>query len=255
MENLLPLAAGVLGIVVIDLVLSGDNALVIGMAARRLPPAQRRLAIILGGGAAIGLRVLFAAVAAFLLTVPLLEAAGGLVLLWVAWELLQDTGPTHEAQESLSIFGALKTIVVADVVMSLDNILAIAGVSHGDIGLLLFGLLLSMPLILFGSGVIADLMNRLPWLGPLGSAILAWTAGTMIVEDQILSGFLPEGELLRSLVPPLLAVVMVLSSVARAAWRARGIGEKRGDEATSAQEISPLEKTEAGTGHGRDRAA
>src|SRR5512133_2251740 len=100
MENLVSLMAGVLGIIVIDLVLSGDNALVIGMAARRLPPAKRRLAIILGGGAAIGLRVVFAAIAAFLLAIPFLQAAGGLLLLWVAWKLLRESGPVHEAEES-----------------------------------------------------------------------------------------------------------------------------------------------------------
>jgi len=254
LENLLPLAAGVLGIVVIDLVLSGDNALVIGMAARRLPPTQRRLAIILGGGAAIALRVLFATIAAFLLTVPLLEATGGLILLWVAWKLLQDSGPAHETRESLSIFGALKTIVVADVVMSLDNILAIAGVSHGDIGLLLFGLLLSMPLILFGSGLISALLNRLPWLGLLGSAILAWTAGAMVIEDQIVSGLLPDRELLRSIVPPLLAVAMVLPSVVGMV-RTRKTAGKLGSEATRERDISAPEHAETEVEHRRDRAA
>lgn len=213
MENLVSLLAGVLGIVVIDLVLSGDNAIVIGMAARQLPPAKRRLAIILGGVAAIGLRVLFAAIASLLLAIPFLEAVGGALLIWVAWKLLRESGPAHEAAGSVSVFGALKTIVVADVVMSLDNILAIAGVSHGDVGLLLFGLLVSMPLILFGSGLIAMVMNRLPWLGLVGAGILAWTAGTMIVEDQALGHLLPYPEMVHLAAAPVLTVAILLPSI------------------------------------------
>ncbi len=245
MEKLASMMAGVLGIIVIDLVLSGDNALVIGMAARRLPPRQRRLAIILGGGAAIGLRVLFAVIAALLLAIPFLQAAGGLLLLWVAWKLLRESGPVHEAEESISVVGALKTIVVADVVMSLDNILAIAGVSHGDILLLLFGLLVSMPLILFGSGIIASLMNRVPWLGLLGAAILAWAAGSMIIEDEVIGHLVPYPDQLHFVVPAVLTIAVLIPSLvemARSEQAAEGIKEG----AAEMREDSPVEAMSSG---------
>ncbi len=215
LENLLAYLTSVLGIVVIDLVLSGDNALVIGMAARRLPYHRRRLAILLGGAGAIVLRVLFAAIAALLLAIPLLQAAGGLLLLWIARKLLRERESSHQVAESVSVLGALRTIVLADVVMSLDNILGVAGASHGSLGLLIFGLLLSMPLILSGSGLVARLMNRLPWLELVGAGVLAWTAGTMIAEDPIVGGLLPlEGALLL-LLPALLTVGLLAPSLGR----------------------------------------
>lgn len=213
MENLLALLPGLMGIVIIDLVLSGDNAIVIGMAARRLPPRQRRMAIILGGAGAIGLRVLFAAMTALLLQIPLLQAAGGLLLVWIAWKLLREEQAAHDVAESVSLIGALKTIILADVIMSLDNILAIAGVSHGDVGLLLFGLVLSMPLILFGSGLIATIMNRAPWLMLVGAGILAWTAGKMIVEDPVVGQYLPNPEMAHLVAPVLLTIGVLLPSL------------------------------------------
>jgi YjbE family integral membrane protein len=207
LEGLLALLPGILSIVVIDLVLSGDNAVVIGMAARRLPPRQRRMAIIFGGAGAIGLRILFAAIAALLLQIPFLQAAGGLLLVWIAWKLLRDDqAADHDVAESVTLMGAMKTIIMADVIMSLDNILAIAGVSHGNIGLLIFGLLLSMPIILFGSGLIAMVMNRAPWLMLVGAGILTWAAGTMVVHDAIVAEYLPNPAVADILVPVLLTV-------------------------------------------------
>lgn len=185
------LLKAVLSIVVIDLVLSGDNAVVIGMASRLLPPAQRRKAILFGAGGAIGLRILFTALAAFLLSIPLLQAFGGALLLWIAFKLLRQSDHEHGIKEGRSLPEAVRTIVLADVIMSLDNILAVGGAAHGDLRLLLFGLGLSMPLILFGSGLIARLMNRFPWLVYLGSGILAYTAMEMIYEDPRLGPYLP----------------------------------------------------------------
>ena len=177
---------GALSIILVDLVLSGDNAVVIGMAARRLPSRQRYLAILLGGFGAIVLRILLATGASFLLAIPLLEAIGGALLLWIAWKLLPDEQNSHDVLPSASVFGALQTIVVADLVMSPDNVLAIAGVSHGNVQLLVFGLVLSMPLVLSSSGLIAALIGRLPWLLPVGASVLAWTGGGMIVDDHVL---------------------------------------------------------------------
>jgi len=182
----------ILSIVVIDLVLSGDNAVVIGMAARRLPEEQRRKAIVYGAGGAILLRVMFTVLAALLLDIPLIQGIGGLVLLWIAYSLLRQGSGEHNVTEGSNLFEAIRTIIIADVIMSLDNILAIGGTAHGNIPLLIFGLVLSMSLIMFGSSVVATLMNRLPWLVYIGAAILIYTAGDMIFSDPITGRFLPD---------------------------------------------------------------
>jgi YjbE family integral membrane protein len=181
---------GVLGalltIIAIDLVLSGDNAVVIGMAARRLAPEQRRKAIIWGGAGAVVLRVAFTILAALLLHIPLLQAVGGMLLLWIAFKLLRPEGAAHEVvQQANSLAGAIRTIIVADAVMSLDNMLAVGGASHGNIWLLLFGLGLSIPILLLGSSVIARLIGRYPWLNYAGAAILVYTAMEMFFNDDI----------------------------------------------------------------------
>jgi YjbE family integral membrane protein len=182
----------ILSIVIIDLVLSGDNAVVIGMAARRLSPEQRHRAIIAGAAGAIVLRVLFTVLAAVLLGVPLLQGIGGLVLLWIAYTLLrQEEESAHEIKSGSTLFEAIRTIILADVVMSLDNILAVGGTAHGNLPLLLFGLALSMSLIMFGSNLVASLMHRIPWLIYLGAAILIYTATDMIFNDPIVGRFLP----------------------------------------------------------------
>ena len=212
-NEFLRLAADVLGIVVLDLVLSGDNAIVIGLAARRLPPVQQRLAIVFGGFGAILLRVLFATIAAYLLAVPLLQAVGGILLLWIAWKLLREGSGTHEVAEGTSLFAALQTIVLADVVMSLDNVLAVAGVSHGNLLQLALGLMLSMPIILFGSALIAQIMMRVPWLTLGGAGILAWTGGGMIREDDLLGRLVPIDAAALPVVPVALTLVVVIPSL------------------------------------------
>ncbi len=189
----LELLGGIISIVVIDLVLSGDNALVIGMAAHRLEPKQRRWAIIVGGAGAITLRVIFTALAALLLAIPLLEAAGGLALTWIAYKLLREEQEEVSAIEAKESFlSAVQTIVVADLVMSLDNMLAVGGASNGSLNLLLFGLLLSMPLILLGSSLIARILSRFPWLMIIGSLVLIVTAARMIVDDRIVGPRIPD---------------------------------------------------------------
>ena len=187
----LVLLKAVFSIVLIDLVLSGDNAVVIGMASRLLPAAQRRRAILLGAGGAVGLRILFTALTAVLLGIPLLQAGGGLLLLWIAFKLLRQREHAQGVTEGRTLGEAVRTIILADVIMSLDNILAVGGAAHGNLGLLLFGLGLSMPIILFGSGLVAVLLHRLPWLAYLGSGILVYTAVEMILEDRLLAAYLP----------------------------------------------------------------
>lgn len=178
------LATAVLTIVLFDLLLSGDNAVVIGMAARRLSPENRRRAILFGGIGAIGLRILFTATAALLLAIPLLQAIGGLLLIWIAYRLIRPEDHAANVGEAGSLAEAIRTIVLADIVMSLDNILAIGGAAHGDIRLLVFGLLLSIPIILFGSTLVARLLGRFPILVYAGAVILIYTAVQMFLEDR-----------------------------------------------------------------------
>ncbi len=210
----LDLIRAVFSIVIIDLVLSGDNAVVIGMASRRLPADQRRRAILFGAIGAIGLRVVFTAMVALLLGIPLLQAIGGAVLIWIAFKLLRDSHDEHNVREGVNLFDAIRTIIVADVIMSLDNILAVGGAAHGNLLLLLFGLALSMPIIMFGSNLVALLMNRIPWLVYLGSAVLAYTAGEMIFQDRIVGQIFPHSRLFEWLI----IIVIVVNTLGIAYW-------------------------------------
>jgi YjbE family integral membrane protein len=179
------LVAAILNIVIIDLVLSGDNAVVIGMAASRLAGKDRRTAIVWGVVGAIGLRVTFTAMFAMLLGVPLLQLGGGLLLVWIAYKLVRPPSAAEHGsiKAASNRWEAIRTIVMADVVMSLDNILAVGGAAHGELWLLLFGLALSMPLITFGSGFVAWALDRASWLMFVGGAVLAKVAGEMISHD------------------------------------------------------------------------
>ncbi len=207
----LELIGSVLGIIVIDLVLSGDNAVVIGMAARSLPPNQRRRAIIFGGGAAVALRILFTAIAALLLEIPLLHFMGGILLVYITFKLLRSGTGEENVREGHNMLDAIRVIVLADVVMSLDNMLAVGAQAHGDLRLLLFGLALSIPLLLAGSDIVATLMGRFPWLVWVGATILVWTAGQMMVEDPLMHPYfaiLPNA----AMVFPALVVLVVLGT-------------------------------------------
>lgn len=174
----------ILSIIIIDLVLSGDNAVVIGMAARSLSPENRRRAIIFGGAGAVGLRILFTALATVLLTIPYLQAVGGVLLFYIAFRLLRPQHDAHgDIKEAGSLREAIQTIILADVVMSLDNILAVAGAAHGDFRLLMFGLLLSIPILLFGSELVARLLGRFPAFLYLGAFVLVHAAVAMVLHD------------------------------------------------------------------------
>jgi YjbE family integral membrane protein len=179
--------SAVASIVLIDLVLSGDNALVIGMAARGLATRQRRQAIVAGGIAAAVLRIALTAVAALLLGIPGLRAVGGLLLLWIAFRLLKKDEGHGSERAAGSLRQAVLTILVADVVMSLDNVLGVAGASHGDLMLLLFGLALSVAVLMVGGSLVASLVNRFWWLTYLGSAVIAWTGAGLVLEDEALA--------------------------------------------------------------------
>ena len=177
----------VLQIVWIDLLLSGDNAIVIALACRNLPENQRKIGMLLGAGVAIGLRIVFAVLISWLLGVPFLKLIGGLLLLWIGVKLAMGEEEAHEAVDaSAQLWGAVRTIAIADAVMSLDNVLAISAASHGNIWLFSFGLLLSIPLIIFGSQLITSIIERFPIFIWIGAALLGWIAGEMIVQDTAL---------------------------------------------------------------------
>ncbi|MDB5101663.1 MAG: Integral rane protein TerC [Cyanobacteria bacterium RYN_339] len=200
-------------VVALNIVLSGDNAVVIAMAVRRLPPTLARKAALVGAVGAIGLRVAFTALAAVLLAVPLLQAVGGVVLFWVAAKLLAGDGEEGDGAAVEGFWPAVRLIVCADLVMSLDNILAVAGAAHGSMPLLLAGLAISIPLVLGGSAAIAGALKRWPVLNLAGAGLLAATAGRMIAEDPLVHAWLatPVASL-----APLLGVALIALTHKRA---------------------------------------
>lgn len=186
-------------IILIDVLLGGDNAVIIALACRNLPPRHRRLGILWGAAGAIALRVLLITVAVALLQVPLLKLAGGALLLWIGVKLLApaNNGHAHDGlHASDRLLAAIRTIVVADFVMSLDNVVAIAGTAeHADpgqrTGLVIFGLLVSVPFIIYGSQLILKLLDRFPVIVTAGAALLGWIAGGLIVGDPALTALWP----------------------------------------------------------------
>jgi YjbE family integral membrane protein len=190
----------VIAIVLIDLTLAGDNALVIGMAARRLPTRERRFAIVLGGFLAVAVRVAATAAVTLLLAIPYLQAIGGIILVVIAYRLVRQEAVGHGDERigaAVTLRDAVTTIVIADAAMSLDNVLGVGGAAHGNIPLLAFGLALSIPIVLFGSGVVAALLNRFPAAVWLGAIALVWTAADMLLADpalrlDLVSGFVNE---------------------------------------------------------------
>ncbi|MGH7264729.1 MAG: TerC family protein [Candidatus Rokuibacteriota bacterium] len=181
------------GIILADLLLAGDNAVVIALAVRNLPPRQQWLGRIWGTVGAVGLRVLFIAIITYLLRIPLLQAVGGALLLWIAVKLLaQDQGGAHEVRQGTSVFEAVWIIIVADVIMSLDNVLAVAGLAGGDMTLVVLGVGLSIPIVIWGSGILTRLMGRFWWIVDLGAGILGWVGGEMILKDRVVAEWLGE---------------------------------------------------------------
>ena len=187
------LVARFLGILAIDLILSGDNAVVIALAVRQLKGDTRRKAIILGATGAVLLRLFFAAIVTFLLQIPLLQAVGGALLLWVAWKLVHDSPGEEEddeVQAGGNLWEAVRIIIIADVVMSLDNVVALVGVSGGNLALLVFGLALTIPLIIWGSTLLSALLDRWRWLVYVGAGILVYVAVEMLFEDRVVHRFI-----------------------------------------------------------------
>ncbi len=186
MEYLTTLTA----IFMLNIVLSGDNAVVIAMASRNLPPRQQKSAIIMGSAGAILFRIILTVMIVILLNIPFLKAAGGLLLIYIAVKLLRDDGAEEDLQAAGSLSEAIRTIIIADLIMSLDNTLAIAAVSKGNWLMLTIGLATSIPIIIFFSQIILYFMRKYPFIIYIGAGVLAWTAGKMLVEDKKVDLFL-----------------------------------------------------------------
>jgi YjbE family integral membrane protein len=212
-------------IVWINVLLSGDNAVVIALACRSLPNEMRKWGILLGVAPAVVLRILFTGFVGTLLLVPYLKFVGSALLLWIAVSLIvpdEDDDPEHAGGHHGSLWGAIRTIVVADAVMSLDNVIAIAAAANGDKVLLVAGLLLSMPLVLFGSALLLKVMERWPILVVAGAALLGWVAGELLLSDPSLQGWSEHaGAMIETGVPALCALLVVATGHLWAAQRRR----------------------------------
>jgi YjbE family integral membrane protein len=182
-----PWWSALLAIILIDLVLAGDNAIVIALAARNLPPELQKKAIVWGTVGAIAVRSVMTLCVVWLLQIPGLMLVGGLGLLWIAYKLLADTGEGEDhGPVATTFWGAMKTIIVADALMGVDNVLGVAGAAHGSWDLVIIGLLVSVPIVVFGSSVVLKLVERFPVIIQLGAAVLAFTAAKMVVSEPLL---------------------------------------------------------------------
>lgn len=199
-----------LAIVIIDLALSGDNAAVIGLAIRDLPPEQRKKAAVLGAGGAILLRVFFTVIATLLLRIPYLNAIGGVILLVITWKLIkQEKEEEGNVASSTRFWSAVGTIIIADISMAFDNVMGVAGAAHGNVWLVIFGLALSIPILVAGSNWLAVLMNKYPIIIYVGAGVLAHTAMKMIFHDGGLALAEYTGIVLARVIPVLAGIVVV----------------------------------------------
>jgi YjbE family integral membrane protein len=197
-------------IMLINIVLSGDNAVVIAMASRSLEPSQQKKAILFGSAGAIVLRIVLTFFAVYLLSLPYLKLIGAALLLWIGVGLLKSDDGGGDLKGSSNLVTAIKTIIVADIVMSLDNVVGVAAAAKGELLLLVIGLGVSIPLIIFGSTIILKLMTRFPIIITLGAGLLGWVAGEMALTDPAVTDFVAQRHVLHSIVPALGAVLVVV---------------------------------------------
>lgn len=201
---------GLVKIVWINIILSGDNAVVIALAARSLPQHQQQKAVIFGSGAAVVLRVILTVVAAKLLAMSFLQIIGGILLLWIGVQLLTDEdGEEGRSSQTGSLMSAVRTILIADLVMSLDNVIAVAAAAKGSMFLLVLGLAISIPLVIFGSTLMIRLMDRFPVIVLFGAALIGWVGGETIMGDNALKEFVATTGWLHWVAAPLGAAVVV----------------------------------------------
>lgn len=196
-------------IILINIVLSGDNAVVIALACRSLPPLQQKRAIMFGSVGAIVLRVILTFFAVYLLTLPYLKLIGAVLLLWIGIGLLKGEDDEENLEGHAGLMAAIKTIIVADLVMSLDNVIGVAAAAKGNVPLLVIGLVISIPLIIFGSSMLLKLMNRFPLIITAGAALLGWVAGEMAVSDPSIHNWIEAHHFMHTLLPVAGALTVV----------------------------------------------
>ena len=190
-----PWWSALLAIILIDLVLAGDNAIVIALAARNLPPEHQNKAILWGTVGAIVIRSAMTVGVVWLLKIPGLMLVGGLGLLWIAYKLITDTSEDeHQGGTATTFWGAMKTIIVADALMGVDNVLGVAGAANGDFTLVVIGLLISIPIVVLGSKLVLQLVEKWPVIINLGAAVLAFTAAQMVINEKLLDPIFDGGE-------------------------------------------------------------
>ena len=197
-------------IAVINVVLSGDNAVVIALACRSLEPKQQRNAFIVGTGGIVVLMTILTAMAAWLMTLPYIQLIGSILLIWIGIKLLLPEGGDDEITQTGHFWSAVKTIIIADIVMSLDNVLGMAGAAKGHLGMLFVGLLITMPLILFGSALLMRLMERFPIFVTIGAGLLGWVAGEMAVGDIAVKDYVELHAHFLEIAAPLVGALMVV---------------------------------------------
>ncbi len=191
----MPWWSALLAIILIDLVLAGDNAIVIALAARNLPPEHQNKAILWGTVGAIVIRSAMTVGVVWLLKIPGLMLVGGLGLLWIAYKLITDTSEDeHQGGTATTFWGAMKTIIVADALMGVDNVLGVAGAANGDFTLVVIGLLISIPIVVLGSKLVLQLVEKWPVIINLGAAVLAFTAAQMVINEKLLDPIFDGGE-------------------------------------------------------------
>ncbi|MBL0419098.1 TerC family protein [Ramlibacter sp. AW1] len=198
-------------IILINIVLSGDNAVVIALACRALPPQQQKKAILFGSVGAIGLRIVLTFFAVYLLSLPYLKLAGAALLLWIGVGLLKGDDGDEELEGHSGLAAAIKTIIVADLVMSLDNVIGVAAAAKGNVVLLVVGLAVSIPLIIYGSSLILKLMDRFPLIITLGAGLLGWVAGEMAVADPSVTRWVDAHHAVHQVAPVVGAALVIFT--------------------------------------------
>lgn len=221
-----------LSIIFIDLILAGDNAIVIGMAARNLPKNQQKKVILFGTGGAVLIRVIATICVVWLLKIPWLMVIGGVLLTWIAYKLLIQE-EQHDIKAGKSVWEAIRTIIIADAAMGLDNVIAIAGVSQGNILLIILGLLISVPIIVWGSTLFIKLIDRFPIILYFGAGVLAYTAANMISNEQKIAGFFDAQPLYKWLMTAVIIVGVLLAGIWTNKWKEKRVLRTKNKQTTT----------------------
>jgi len=218
----MPWWSALLAIILIDLVLAGDNAIVIALAARNLPPEHQNKAILWGTVGAIVIRSAMTVGVVWLLKIPGLMLVGGLGLLWIAYKLITDTSEDeHQGGTATTFWGAMKTIIVADALMGVDNVLGVAGAANGDFTLVVIGLLISIPIVVLGSKLVLQLVEKWPVIINLGAAVLAFTAAQMVINEKLLDPIFDGGETIHLIARGATYAVAVVGVLGLGWWATR----------------------------------